>query len=596
MQQRSYHFEPRLHERELVAIIRAIQAEDELDARTLNRIVRRHPKDGRGAFSKSEIIRGDRFFQQRHRFDDEASFLRKVRMKPVRTQSGVAPVTVLTKPYPCPGRCIFCPNDVRMPKSYLSREPGAQRAAQHRFDPYAQTRSRLRALYNTGHEVDKVELIVLGGTWSFYPEPYQVWFVKRCFDALNDFAGAAAPAGSGAPAASVDFRDLAETVAGRSLERTYNQVVADFLKGRLDGRLLDAGEAAAWDELLAAQRRNETSRARCVGLVLETRPDHVSEEEVTRLRRLGATKVQIGFQSLSDEVLRRNRRGHDVAATRRAVRLARQAGFKVHAHWMPNLYGSDPQADVADFRRLFADPGLRPDELKVYPCSLVETAELMQRYEDGSWRPYGAEELLAVLTACVAEVPAYCRITRMIRDIPGDEIVAGNTVTNFREVVERELAARGRASRDIRAREIRGGEVDLGRLRLESLDYESAIGDEVFLQYVTPEDRLVGFCRLALPRAGGFIAEIAGSALLREVHVYGAVVGIGRESGERAQHLGLGRRLVEASARRARARGYADLAVISSVGTREYYRRLGFADGELYQHRPLGDPRRGSAL
>ena len=190
-----------------------------------------------------------------------------------------------------------------------------------------------------------------------------------------------------------------------------------------------------------------------MGLVVETRPDHLSHEEVVRIRRLGATKVQIGFQSLSDEVLEVNRRGHDLAATRRAMRLLRGAGFKLHAHWMPNLHGSDPERDVEDFGRIFGDSDFRPDELKIYPTSLIESAELMRFYEAGEWRPYREDELLEVLCACLLEVPEYCRITRVIRDIPGDDIHAGNKVTNFREVVERELSSRGLRSRDIRARE-----------------------------------------------------------------------------------------------------------------------------------------------
>ena len=585
----SYHFEPLLYETELLKVIRAIQAESELNARALNRIVRRYPKDAGQAFSKSEIIRGYRVLRQRHDLGDESGFVAKVRMKPIRTMSGVAPVTVLTKPYPCPGKCIFCPNDVRMPKSYLSDEPGAQRAAQHRFDPYAQTTSRLYALYNTGHEVDKVELIVLGGTWSFYPESYQIWFVKRCFDAMNDFRPEQA-ALEGVPRlarAQIAYEALDEKVEGASMERTYNQVVSGFLTRQLEGTLLDETEQASWEELFLAQRDNERREARCVGFVVETRPDHISEEEVMRARRLGATKVQIGFQSLSDEVLQANRRGHDVAATRRAVNLLRQAGFKIHAHWMPNLYGSSPEADVADFRRMFSDPGFRPDELKIYPCSLIETAELMRYYEQGSWRPYEREELLEVLLACLVETPAYCRITRMIRDIPGGDIVDGNKVTNFREVVEGELGRRGFKSRNIRAREVRGESVEITRLRLSREEYETSAGTEVFLQFVGPSDKLVGFCRLSLPTGRVFVGEVADSAMIREVHVYGAVVGIGRNGDGRSQHRGLGRRLVDEAARIAAWHGYRDLAVISAVGTREYYRSLGFTDGELYQHRSL---------
>lgn len=587
----SYHFEPLRYERELLAIIRAIQAEDELDSRALNRIVRRFPKDGRQAFSKSEIIRGYRYLRRRHDLGDEGGFVGKVRMKPVRTGSGVAPVTVLSKPYPCPGKCIFCPNDVRMPKSYLSDEPGAQRAAQHRFDPYAQTTSRLHALYNTGHEVAKVELIVLGGTWSFYPESYQIWFLKRCFDALNDFSADRAATLSGVPALEsgpLAYEDLEEKVSGATMERTYNQVVSGFLARHFDGGLVAPSEAATWGELAEAQSVNEKSEARCVGLALETRPDHLSLDEVVRLRRLGATKVQIGIQSLSEDVLKLNRRGHDVAATRRAVHLLRQAGFKIHAHWMPNLYGSDPDHDLADFRRLFDDAGFRPDELKVYPCSLIETAELVQRYEEGSWRPYSGRELLELLVACLVEAPSYCRITRVVRDIPSGDILVGNKTTNLREVVEGELRNRGLESRNIRAREIRGETVRTADLRLERLGYATSTGDEVFIQFTTAADRLVAFCRLSLPSEPVFVGEIARSAMIREVHVYGGVVGIGRGRDGRSQHRGLGRRLVEEAARLAAGRGYRDLAVISSVGTREYYRGLGFVDGELYQHRSIG--------
>ena len=593
-----YAFDPMRHEHALVAIIDAIRELDgPPDARTLNSILRQHPKKGVGAYSKSEIIRGYRAFAPRYGWQDERAFLARVRRKPIRTMSGVAPVTVLTKPYPCPGKCIFCPNDVRMPKSYLSREPGAQRAAQHAFDPYGQTLGRLLAFHFTGHRVDKVELIVLGGTWSFYPESYQIWFIERCFDAMNDFADArrAADRGENPPPirGPVDFETLDDEVDGRTMAQPYNTVVSRFLAARHDGRLTATDEASTWSALEAAQARNERAAARCVGLVVETRPDHLDRDEVVRIRRLGCTKVQIGFQSLSDAVLATNRRGHDVAATRRAVRLLRQAGFKLHAHWMPNLHGSDPALDREDFDRLFDDPDFRPDELKIYPCSLIESAELMQHFETGAWRPYDHDELLELLVGCLLAVPPYCRVTRIVRDIPGDDIVTGNKTTNFRQVVEQTMRVRGLASRDIRAREVRDHAIDAATIRLETVRYRSSTSEEIFLQLVTGDDaRLCGFCRLSLPTGPPFIEEIAASAMIREVHVYGGVVGIGEArvgpSG-RPQHLGLGRRLIDAAAALAAAAGFHSLAVISSVGTRDYYRGLGFADGTLYQHRSLTD-------
>ena len=298
------------------------------------------------------------------------------------------------------------------------------------------------------------------------------------------------------------------------------------------------------------------------------------------MRRLGATKVQIGIQSMDDEVLALNRRGHDVARTRRAVRLLRAAGFKIQAHWMPNLHGSTPAADCDDFDRLFADPDVRPDELKVYPCSLIESAELMAYHRRGVWRPYERGELLDVLVHGLGAAPRYCRLTRVIRDIPGTDIVTGNRTTNMRQVAEAEARARGVRCRDIRAREVGGRSVDPDRLQLRRTDYEASGGREIFLEFVTAEDRIAGFLRLRL----------AGRAIIREVHVYGAVVGLGERETGRSQHAGLGRRLIAEAVGIARDAGFEQVAVISSVGTREYYRRLGFADGELYQHRPTRPP------
>ncbi len=579
-----YHFRPERYEQELTSIIEALGALETIDADALMGVLKKHPKDGCGIFSKSEIIQGVRQFAGRFAFDAH-QLVEKVRMKPIRTDSGVAPVTVLTQPYPCPGKCIFCPNDVRMPKSYLSMEPGAQRAAQHRFDPYAQMLSRLRVFHANGHCVDKVELIILGGTWSFYPESYQIWFVRRCFDAMNGFTAGSSVAPD---ERHVEFLELDDAVDGRDLTRPYNETVSAFLKDRKDGALMFPWEGATWASLDEAQRQNEGAAVRCVGLVVETRPDRISEEEVLRIRRLGATKVQIGYQSLSDEVLKLNKRGHDVATTRRAMRLLRQAAFKIHAHWMPNLYGSSPDHDRADFEKIFSDPDFRPDELKLYPCSLIETAELMQTYEAGLWSPYTEEELMGVLTHCMTRVPPYCRLTRVIRDIPSHDIVVGNKVTNFRQVARKEIDKQGWPMRDIRSREIRGAPVPADSLALDEESYATSIGREVFLQFVTPDDRIVAFLRLSLPQGDSFVPELRGRALIREVHVYGAVVGLGQRSPSKPQHLGLGRRLVERAKDIALECGYAQLAVISAVGTRHYYRHLGFEDGDLYLHIRLG--------
>jgi elongator complex protein 3 len=594
------------HRDSLVTVLKQIVAEPQMTIADLDRLLRIHARKVGHMYGRDDLIRGYRAFAGQDGLPPfDVATMQRMRMKPVRTASGVTPVTVLTKPFPCPGECIFCPNDVRMPKSYLSDEPGAQRAEQNSFDPYLQTMSRLQAYYNNGHPVDKIEVIILGGTWSFYPETYQIWFVKRIFDALHDFG-----AGTSHVVEVEDALRLASQLhperntanvrlEGTALAQTYNQVVqtiyrdemrrsrevSDRLNGDAERSPID--EYATWDELAAVQQANETAECRCVGLVVETRPDHISAEEVLRIRRLGCTKVQIGFQSLNDAVLRANRRGHTVAATRRAVGLLRQAGFKIHAHWMPNLYGSSPDEDVADYARMFDDPDFRPDELKIYPCSLIESAELMRHYTDGSWRPYTHDELLVVLEACFLKTPEYCRLTRVVRDIPGTDIVVGNRMTNFRQVVENALAARGLASADIRAREVRHRRVERAALKLDELAYSTSASDEIFLQFIDSTRAIAGFLRLSLPTLPPLTDELADAAIIREVHVYGQSVEIGEAGRGNAQHSGLGTDLLERAAEIARARGFGRLAVISAVGTRGYYRKRGFTDGTLYQVRDL---------
>ena len=611
---RKYEFDPEAHREQLIPLLKVIlDAPRRLSPREHQQLMRRYPKPaGEGFYSLANLVDAWRLFAGQGGLPPyDQAMLFKLRRKPVRTMSGVTPLTVLTKPFPCPGTCIFCPNDLRMPKSYLADEPGAQRAEKNAFDPYLQSWTRLQTYHNLGHSTDKIEIIILGGTWSFYPETYQIWFIKRIFDAMHDFGKGIDRRESviaalrqksqfaGAPVSRVKL-------LGIELTASYNQTVQDIYaaemhRSRGQAQAIASGlrerslvdEFATWTELEAAQHENETAACRSVGLVIETRPDHISQEEVIRVRRLGGTKVQIGFQSLNDRVLALNKRGHDVAATRRALRLLRKAGFKIHAHWMPNLYGSSPQADLDDFTKLFDDPDFRPDELKIYPCSLIESAELMQQYQAGDWRPYSHDELLELLVACFKQTPEYCRLTRVIRDIPGTDIVDGNKVTNFRQLVERELARRGDKCVDIRAREIRRKKVAGEDLRLDRQRYRSSIGEEVFLQFITDQRDIAGFLRLSLPDPddAALLPELRGCAMIREVHVYGLALGIGAMDKGRAQHAGLGTRLIEAAARISAQRGYQRLAVISAIGTREYYRKRGFTDGELYQLRDLCQPK-----
>lgn len=585
-----YNFDPGAYEAKLLKILNLVKGYQGDDSeRKLNRTLRQvaNNKESGVLFSKDELIKGYYYLTERNKFPKSDQIIQVIRMKPTRSISGVLPVTVLTKPFPCPGRCIFCPNDIRMPKSYLSDEPGAQRAERNNFDPYLQTYNRLLAFQNTGHNVAKIELIILGGTWSYYPEVYQIWFITRCFQALNDFS------------VGIDKRDEVDTVnifeseakntreyttSGR--RRTYNELITE--KERTAGVVKKSVEHATWEELYKEQEVNVNAKAKCIGLVIETRPDNIDEHEVLRVRKLGATKTQIGFQSLNDEVLEMNKRGHDVAATENAVALVRTGGFKIHAHWMPNLYGSTPEKDKEDFLKLWT-PEFQPDELKIYPCSLIETAELMEYYEKGLWKPYTREELLDVVSFAIANTPRHVRLTRVIRDIPSTDIVTGNKETNFREVVEKHLIDEKIRMQDIRAREIKNKAFEINDLKLKVTSYiarnKYAETEELFMEYVTDEDQICGFLRLSLPDSrDNFIPELKDAAIIREVHVYGTAQNFGKTSKTSSQHVGLGTRLITEAKKIAKDNDYAKLSVISAIGTRNYYAKQGFILGDLYQH------------
>lgn len=586
-----YRYDPSSHRETLGAIIAAIAeritagAAAPLSNEVLHPILRRYPRDGSGFFSRAQIIAGFRAFGGDYAPQlASRTFLEHLQMRPVRTRSGVSPITVLTRPFPCPGRCVFCPNDVRMPKSYLSDEPGCQRAEDNGFDPYLQTYNRLLAYRAMGHTTDKVELLVLGGTWSFYPEAYQVWFIRRCYDAMNDLS-AGRDGRALADAQRVSLKGLAGALDGRAVDVSYNRVLRRHLSTA--GAIEPEGSQVDWEALAAAQRANEHGDCRCVGLVLETRPDYVSEAELRSLRKLGCTKVQVGLQSLDDTVLAANKRGHDVSQAAEALRMLRGAGFKLLVHWMPNLLGATPDSDIADFGRMFGDAAFRPDELKLYPCSLVESAELMQFHARGQWRPYDHPALLRVVRDAMAATPRYCRLSRVIRDISSHDIVEGNRLSNLRELAEAALRERGTPCQDIRAREVGHLPFDPDALRPAVTRYTTVETEELFLELALPDGRLAAFCRLSLPTAPRPLGEVRDSAIVRELHVYGSALPLGAAPGGGAQHRGLGRRLLAEAAAHAEAAGLADLAVISATGTRPYYRSRGFADGELYQHLSL---------
>ena len=464
--------------------------------------------------------------------DDFFNLQKILRKRSVRTLSGVAPVAALTKPWPCPGRCAYCPTEKDVPQSYLSNEPAVMRAIREGYDPYGQVQSRLRALEINGHRPEKIELIVIGGTWSTLPDKYKYWYIANCFAAANNFK-------------KQETRNKKQTNPNLSLLK---------LK----------------EELLREQKRNEKAKYKIIGVTLETRPDYINEQELWQMRELGCTRVELGVQAIDDKILEKNQRGHGVKAIVEATKLLKDFGFKVTYHIMPGLPGATPSKDLKMFRQLFSDERFQPDQLKFYPTVVTRGSQLYRWWRDGKYKPYTAKQLENLIIACKKIVPPYVRIIRLIRDIPGESIIAGNLVTNLRQV----LAQRGVKCNCIRCREVKGGKVS--GFRLQVTEYKASGGREFFIEATDKTKKILyGFCRLRLAKD-----DLWDAALIRELHVYGELVPTGKN--KVVQHAGLGRQLMAKAESIARENGFGKIAVIAGVGARGYYRKLGYKLKENY--------------
>ena len=467
--------------------------------------------------------------------DELAEFAEPLlRNKPVRTISGVAPVAVMTTPTECPhGRCAYCPGGVtnNSPQSYTGREPAALRAAMYEFDPYRQTRGRLEQLSAIGHRTDKVELIVMGGTFTARDYDYQQWFVKRCFDAMNGSVNA---------------------------------------------------------ELEPSQLANEKAPSRCVGLTVETRPDWFLEEHIDRSMRLGATKVELGVQVLDDAVLKGVKRGHDVDSVAVATRRARDAGLKVCYHVMPGLPGSDIANDLRSFERMFSDERFRPDMLKLYPTLVVKGTELYDLWKSGEYSPLEFDDAVSVIAEMKRRVPPWVRILRIQRDIPVQLIEAGVRKSHLRELARLELERTGHACKCIRCREVGQMGVDRNEAEPDEIgliehSYEANGGVEHFVSYETVHrGSLVGYARLRCASDPNLHP-----ARIRELHVYGEMTPINEPPSARWQHSGYGERLLSRCEDLAGQAGHRMISVTSGVGVRDYYRRLGYRREGVYMSKPL---------
>ncbi len=455
--------------------------------------------------------------------------------KATRTISGVTPVAVMAKPHPCPGQCVYCPSADGAPKSYTEESPAVLRAMRCDFDPLKQVELRLRSLQDMGHPVDKIELIVMGGTFLSYPVDYQYWFIKSCYDALNE---------------------------------------------------------VVTEDLSLATALNETAKHRCVGLCVETRPDWCGEAEISRLLDFGATRVELGVQTLDDGIHELTRRGHGVAEVIDATSLLRRHGFKVYYHWMPGLPGSSPERDLALTHRLFSDPCFRPDGLKLYPTVVVQGSELEQWYKNGQFQPGSTSEMTGLLAQMKTLVPPYVRIARLMRDIPRKFILAGCDDLALRGTVRERMKELGTKCECVRCREyghrLRDG-WRIGEPGLRRVDYDTVDGEETMLSYEDSEGTL--FALLRLSSAGvqpGAMGNGTTVVTVRELHVFGPEMALGERDEVAAQHRGLGAGLLrEAERISVLEYGATMVRILSGVGVRGYYRHLGYEQQGPFMVKPL---------
>lgn len=478
----------------------------------------------------SQILSAYKSLVKQRKLARDLEFEGSLRIKRVRSLSGVAPFAVMTKPFYCPGQCTYCPLVPGMPKSYLSDEPAAQRAISHNFDPGLQVKDRLSQLKQTGHHTDKIELIVIGGTFSAYPDNYKREFFKAMLDACN----------------GVESQNLKE-----------------------------------------AQRINETAKQRIVGISVETRPDWINQDEVKLLRELGVTKIQVGVQAFDENILRRIKRGHSLEPVAEATRMLRNAGIKICYHFMPNLPGTTPKKDVEMAKIMYRDRRFKPDFVKIYPVVVIPGTELHEEWQRGEYVPYAAETLKEVLTKIKLITPPWVRIDRLVRDISKGWVEAGSIRTNMRQIILAELKKAGRTCKCIRCREVKQAHfAGVPKLKMRKID--TLGGMELFMSF-EDEQHLYSLLRLRLinGREKLLFPELKRSALIRELHTFGSALPLAEREKGKAQHRGLGKRLLTKAEVIAKKNGYKKIAVISSIGTRDYYRNLGYELEGLYMTKLL---------
>jgi elongator complex protein 3 len=470
--------------------------------------------------------------------DEKKDILNILQRKPTRTNSGVAIVAVMCHPHKCPhGRCLYCPESDIAPPSYTGEEPAALRARMYDFDPYKQTYNRLKQLNNIGHPLDKIELIIMGGTFPSLDLCYQEWFISSCLKGVHDY----------------------QSEKSGKFKRYYPNdyvLLEDIIKD------------------------NENSDIRCVGMTFETRPDHCKIEDVNRMLKIGVTRVELGVQTTYDFIYRRIKRGHTVDDVINSNKILRDSGIKVGMHLMPGLL-SNPEIDMRSFKRVFNDENFKPDMLKIYPALVTKGSELYNLYKQGKYHPYITEEAIDLIVKIKKILPKWVRTMRIQRDIPSKLIEAGVKKSNLGELVYNRLEEENIKCKCIRCREI--GHNNIGDLTADDFkifqeSYNATGGKEIFLSYEDEnEEFLAGFIRLRLPSKEAHMNEInEKTGIIRELHVYGNMIKIGDKNINIGQHRGYGEKLLLKAEKIAISNGKEKLAILSGIGARNYYKKFGY--------------------
>lgn len=484
--------------------------------------------------------------------EDNNSFRKVIRKRGVRSLSWVTVISLLTKFFGCPWKCIYCPSFEWLPKSYIPNEPAVQRAELNDFDPILQIHNRLRALEITWHKIEKNDVRIIGWTWSVYPKSYRDEFIKWIYDAFNTYD---------------EMKDYIEDT--------------DLSTDKFASFKLKAGYWLKKSKTLEeAKERNQTARCRVIGIAIETRPDWVTLDEIKSLREYWVTRVEIGYQTTIDEINELNKRWHGNAESIAATKLLKDAWFKVVAHMMPNLLWSTPELDKKALKEVFENPDFRPDELKIYPMVVTDKAELTQIWKDWWFQPYDDETLINLTADLEEMIPEYVRLNRTYRDIPASEILAGSHLSNLRQLVEEKLHKKWVKLVDIRHREIKDKKNDPQNATIHTFEYEASEWKEYFITFEDKKDRTIfSLLRLRLPKIDEnnklyeVLPELSGSALIREIHTFWDQLSIWEAGSVFGQHLWFWKKLIETAENIAKNAWYKKMAVIAWVWVRWYYEK-----------------------